>query len=82
MGYFDESETFKQSSPGGIKKEPIVYRHQISSAQLQMGLILFHSIQHPKDVTSYFLVKSECFLNECTINVTSFSSTSYYSNLS
>ena len=24
MGYFDESETFKQSCPGGIKKEPIV----------------------------------------------------------
>ena len=24
MGYFDESETFKQSGPGGIKKEPIV----------------------------------------------------------
>ena len=25
MGYFDESETFKQSCPGGIKKEPIVH---------------------------------------------------------
>ena len=24
MGYFDESETFKQSCLGGIKKEPIV----------------------------------------------------------
>ena len=24
MGYFDESKTFKQSCPGGIKKEPIV----------------------------------------------------------
>ena len=26
MGYFDESETFKHSCPGGIKKEPIVQR--------------------------------------------------------
>ena len=26
MGYFDESETFTQSCPGGIKKEPIVER--------------------------------------------------------
>ena len=24
MGYFDESETFKQSCPDGIKREPIV----------------------------------------------------------
>ena len=30
MGYFDESETFKQSYPGGIKKEPIVHGQQKS----------------------------------------------------
>ena len=37
MGYFDKSETFKQSCPGGIKKEPIV--GSPSSVPLSLRLV-------------------------------------------